>query len=172
MANEPVFALLVIDVQQGLFNKSHPVYQAGQMLENIHALVKRAHTAGASVYYVQHCDKGDLARGTPGWELHPGLQPLDKDFRLYKEKSNSFEGTDLDQRLKSQGVTHIVVTGMVTHGCVKNGCLGALEHGYRVTLAQDAHSNFSAKASELIAEWNEKLRYQGVEVKPSAEIKF
>jgi nicotinamidase-related amidase len=165
-------ALLVIDVQTGLFEKSHPVYQADRLLDNILDLVEKAHKAGAPVFYIQHCDQRDLARGTPGWGLHPHLQPLNKDFRLYKEKSNSFEGTDLEAKLKALGVEHVVVTGLVTHGCVKNGCMGALKHGFGVTLAKDAHSNFSGKAAEVIEEWNGKMAKDGVEVIPTEEIKY
>jgi nicotinamidase-related amidase len=97
---------------------------------------------------------------------------MEKDNFLSKQKSNSFEGTDLDERLKAKGVDSLVITGLVTHGCVKNGCLGAKELGYGVILAQDAHSSYSAKAAELIMEWNEKLRLKGVELKPAADITF
>ncbi len=165
-------ALLVIDVQVGLFEKGTPVYQAGQVLENILCLVERAHEADAPVFYIQHCDQRDLARGTPGWQLHPHLRPMNKDFHLYKEKSNSFEGTELEEKLKALGVERVVVTGLVTHGCVKNGCMGALKHGFQVTLAQDAHSNFSSRAAEVIEEWNGKMAAEGVNVLSSAEIEF
>jgi nicotinamidase-related amidase len=165
-------ALLVIDVQMGLFQKNTPVYQADQLLDNILTLVDKAHSACAPVFYIQHCDQRDLARGSQGWQLHSRLQPLESDLYLTKEKSNSFEGTDLAERLKSWGIHKVVVTGLVTHGCVKNGCLGAKEHGYQVTLVKDAHSNFSPKAAQVIAEWNEKLASAGVEVKSAAEISF
>jgi nicotinamidase-related amidase len=172
MDNSKHTALLVVDVQKSLFEKSNPVYKADQLLDNILSLVAKAHAAGAPVFYIQHCDQRDLARDTAGWQLHPRLQPVEKDIHLFKEKSNSFEGTDLDEKLKSLGVTSVVVTGLVTHGCVKNGCLGAKELGYKVTLARDAHSNFSAKASQMIEEWNEKLRLENIELKPAAEISF
>ena len=165
-------ALLVIDVQKGLFEKGTPIYNADQLLDNINALVDKAHAAGAAVFYIQHCDERDLSRDSHGWELHSRLQPNQKDFYLLKEKSNSFEGTNLDQQLKVLGVENVIVTGLVTHGCVKNGCLGAKEHGYHVTLVGDGHSSFSAKASKLIEEWNEKLTAEGVLVKPAAEISF
>ncbi len=165
-------ALLVIDVQQGLFGKSQPIYQAEQLLDNILLLVEQAHAAGVPVFYIQHCDKRDLAKGTSGWQLHPRLQPSKNDFYLDKEKSNSFEETKLDEILKSKGITDLIITGLVTHGCVKNGCLGAQEHGYRVTLVQDGHSSFSNKAADLIDEWNEKLAKEGVAVKPAAEVSF
>jgi nicotinamidase-related amidase len=165
-------ALLVIDVQQGLFGKSHPIYKADDLLNNIISLVDKAHQAGVPVYYIQHSDQRDLVQGSDGWKLHPRLQPMEKDNFLSKQKSNSFEGTNMDERLKAKGVDNLVITGLVTHGCVKNGCLGAKELGYRVTLAQDAHSSYSAKAAELITEWNEKLRLEGVELMPAVDITF
>ena len=165
-------ALLVIDVQQGLFHKSHPIYKAGELLSNIISLVERAHQAGVPVFYIQHADSGDLALGTEGWKLHLRLQPQPEDILLSKQKSNSFEGTNLDEILKSKDIDRLVITGLVTHGCVKNGCLGAKQLGYKVTLVGDAHSNYSARAAELIEEWNRKLSLEGVELKPSSEITF
>lgn len=165
-------ALLVIDVQVGLFEKSHPVHQAGMLLDNILGLVDKAHAAGAPVFYIQHCDQRDLLQGSPTWELHPRLSPRVSDHILFKVKSNSFEGTNLDEILRSLGVQHLVIAGLVTHGCVKNGCLGGKEHGYQVTLAKDAHSNFNPRAADVIDEWNTKLSEEGVLVKPSADITF
>jgi nicotinamidase-related amidase len=170
--NQTRQALLVIDVQQGLFQKSHPIYQADELLKNINSLVERAHRAGVPVFYIQHSDQRDLVQGSNGWELHPGLKPLENDIFISKQKSNSFEETNLDEILRSKGIDSLVVTGLVTHGCVKNGCLGAKQLGYKVTLAQDTHSSYSARAAELIAEWNEKLRLENVDLKPASGIMF
>jgi nicotinamidase-related amidase len=172
MSNQSDTALLVIDVQQGLFRKNHPIHQSGQLLDNIIDLVEKAHAAGVPVLYVQHEGPNDLVRGSEGWQLHPRLHPEERDFHLLKQKSNCFEGTDLDDMLKEMGVSRLVITGLVTHGCVKNACLGAQELGYSVILVEDAHSNFSAKAAELITEWNEKLRLEGIALKPAAKITF
>jgi nicotinamidase-related amidase len=50
-------ALLVIDVQKGLFKKSTPIYKAEQLLGNINTLIRRAEHAGAPVVYIQHANK-------------------------------------------------------------------------------------------------------------------
>jgi nicotinamidase-related amidase len=165
-------ALLVIDVQQGMFCKSTPVYQAGEMLSNINLLIDRAHQRGVKVFFIQHCDERALVKGTPDWQLHPGPHRQDGDASVFKLKSNSFEKTSLDEQLRSSAVTHLVIAGMVTHGCVKNTCLGALPLGYQVTLAADAHSSYSKGASALVEEWNRKLSEQGVCVLPAGEIVF
>jgi nicotinamidase-related amidase len=152
-------ALLVIDVQQGLFRKSTRLYNAVELLATINQLVDRAHAAEAPVFYVQHSREKVLPWGSDDWQLHPALHPIAVDHVIQKLHGNSFEETELDHRLASQGVGAVVVTGLVTHGCVRSTCLGAHALGYRVILVSDGHSSYSKDAPELIAEWNEKLSH-------------
>jgi len=165
-------ALLVIDVQDGMFHKSTPVYRAEQLIHNINHLVERAHQCGAPVVYVQHCGQRDLVRGTPGWQLHPDLRPLDTDPIVHKEQGNAFENTTLSEILNARQVGRVVVTGMVTHGCVKATCLGARELGYPVTLVTDAHSSYSQDAAALIEKWHANLSKEGVTLLPTVQVQF
>jgi nicotinamidase-related amidase len=165
-------ALLVIDVQQGLFRKSTPIYRAEELLENINALVDKAHSANVPVCYIQHSDKLALRKGSDDWRLHPQLQPLKTDDLVHKQHGNAFAETNLGEILDARSVGRLVVMGLVTHGCVRATCLGAKKLGYHVTLVSDAHSNYSDKAAQLIEEWNRKLQAQGVELKLAAEVAF
>ena len=165
-------ALLVIDVQQGLFKKSTPIYRPHELLENINLLVERAHAVAAPVVYVQHSAAKQLVKGSPDWQLHPDLRPLRLDFIVHKEHGNAFIATPLQDILQARGVQSVVICGLVTHGCVRATCLGALELGYRVLLAGDAHSSYSKDAARLVEEWNQKLAGLGVAVKSSGEIEF
>lgn len=165
-------ALLIIDVQQGLFSKSTPIYKAEELLRNINSLVDRAHRARVPVFYVQHSDARTLLEGSPGWRLHSQLQPRVTDCIVHKQHGNAFEDTGLDEALKSRNVTSVVITGLVTHGCVRATCIGALQMGYRVILVRDGHSSFSKQAARLIEEWNQKLSAQQVELKSTLEIEF
>lgn len=70
--------------------------------------------------------------------------------------------------LADRGVGRVVVTGLVTHGCVKATCLGGLELGYEVVLAKDGHSSYSKEAARLIEEWNRKLGEAGAQVVPAS----
>lgn len=164
--------LLVIDVQQAMFAKSTTVYRSAELLANIQSLAGKARSAGAPVVWVQHGDARDLIPGTPGWQLHPALVPEAQDLSLEKQKGNAFEGTRLKELLAASRVSRVVVCGMVTHGCVKNTCLGALAEGYQVTLAGDAHSSYSKDAAALIEKWNAALAEAGVRVVKSAAISF
>ena len=165
-------ALLVIDVQQGLFKKSTPIYNAEALLENINLLVDRAHQAGVPVFYIQHSGGSSLVKGTPDWRFHPEIQPQKIDTIIHKQHGNTFEDTNLDQLLKSRDVSCLVVTGLLTNGCVRASSLGALKLGYTVVLAKDGHSTYGRQAGQVIEEWNQKLSARQVELKSSSEIDF
>jgi len=165
-------ALLVIDLQQGLFGKSTPIFQAGQLLDVIVGLIERAHAAGATVVIVQHASEKVLPYGSAEWQLHPRLGPAAGDLLIHKTHGNAFEETPLHAELAQRGVGSVVLVGLVTHGCVKATCLGALELGYAVTLAADGHSSYSKDAGKLIEEWNRKLAAAGAMVTPAAQIEM
>jgi nicotinamidase-related amidase len=165
-------ALLVIDVQRALFERPNPIYQAEQLLANINALIDGAREASVPLYYIQHANERTLVEGTDGWRLHPGLRPPAGEPVIHKRQGNAFIGTSLGDELASQGVTELVVTGLVTQGCVRATCLGGLELGYRVTLVRDGHSNWNKGAARLIREWNRKLSDLGVSLKAAAELEF
>lgn len=163
-------ALLVIDVQQGLFRKSTPIYRAEALLNTLDALIARAHAAGMRVVYIQHASDKVLPFGSADWQLHPRLRPGEADLLIHKQHGNAFEDTPLHEALAARGVGRVIVTGLVTHGCVKATCLGALALGYAVVLAADGHSSYSKDAARLVEEWNRKLGEAGAQVVPAAQI--
>jgi nicotinamidase-related amidase len=165
-------ALLVIDVQQGLFRKSSPIFKAEELIENINLLVDRAHAKGVPVFYIQHSDNKGLVKGRQEWQLHPELQPRTIDTIVHKQHGNAFEDTNLDHLLKSKNITTLVIMGLITHSCVKATCMGAHQLGYSVILVKDGHSSYSEDAPRLIEEWNRKLSVQNCELKAALEIQF
>lgn len=165
-------ALLVIDVQSELFKKSTPIYQAVKLLQNINMLIDRARHAGVPVIFVQHSSEKYLVKGSEGWQLHPDLLLAPEDPVIHKHHPNAFEDTNLRKELEQRKVNTLVLTGMVTHGCVRATCLGALEKGYSVVLVSDAHSSYSKDAPQLIEKWNEELCKRGAEVITAQSVKF
>jgi nicotinamidase/pyrazinamidase len=63
---------------------------------------------------------------------------ISKATRADKDAYSGFEGTDLDARLKSQGVKRVFVGGLATDYCVLNTVRDARRHGYQVALLEDA----------------------------------
>ena len=165
-------ALLVIDVQKGLFKQSKPIYRAEALLDNICLLAERAHSAGVPVFYIQHTNEGFLAEDTDGWQLHTRILPEERDHVLQKKHGSAFQKTDLEKELEARNVGTVVIAGLVTHGCVRATCLAACELGYRVILVEDGHSSYHKQAGALIVEWNQKLSEAGAELKPTQNVHF
>jgi len=165
-------ALLIIDVQRELFEKTTPIYEAEKMLANIQLLVDKARVAKVPVFYVQHSSDKELVEGTDGWKLHPVLKPLITDHFIHKHHGNAFEDTTLKAELDALHVHRVVVAGLVTNGCVQATCNGAQNLRYDVVLVKDAHSNYDAKARDVIDEWNATLSHGVVRLQSAAEVDF
>ncbi len=165
-----ISALLVIDVQRALFSRSSPIHNAVQLISNINSLVEAWEHAGSLVVYIQHSNEKSLIQGTPDWEIHPEIHIVKASEYIHKLHGNAFEKTDLDDLLSTKGLKDIVVTGLVTQGCVRATCIGALDLGYRVILVENGHSNYSKGAEKIIKDWNQKLAQQGVQLTATDEI--
>ena len=165
-------ALLVIDVQQGLFERSAPIYRAEQLLENIQLLIHNARQAGAAVFFIQHANESLLVEGSAAWQLHAALEPLESETILHKRHGNAFQETALQELLEAGGVEQLVIAGLVTYGCVRATCIGALELGYQVVLVEDGHSSWHKQAGALIEEWNQKLNELGATLRKASQVDF
>jgi nicotinamidase-related amidase len=165
-------ALLIIDVQQGLFEESTPVYRADEVLKNINALVDRAHAAGVPVFWVQHSTATDLVEESHDWQLHAALKPLTTDHFIRKHHGNAFQDTRLKGELDALKVGRVVVVGLVTDGFVQATCKGAHALGYDVTLVKDAHSTESPDGEHVINHWNTKLSQGIVRLAATADVEF
>ena len=157
-------ALVVIDVQQGMFAfPDYPPHDGEAVVARIAEMIARARAAGTPIFYIQH-DGGEgseLATGAPGFPFRPELAPKDGDSVTVKRNCNAFQGTPLDARLKDAGIDHLVVCGMQTEFCVDTAVRAAYERGYTITLVEDAHSTGDTsvlKAADIIAHHNATLR--------------
>jgi len=168
-------ALIVIDVQKGLFSEAE-VYRGDEVLIRIRALQDRARAAGLPILHVQH-DGGagdSLARGSAGFAIHDEVAPLPGEDVVVKDRCDAFLRTDLDAKLKARGIDRVVIAGMQTEYCVDTSVRSAMSHGYKVVLAADAHTTFDSpdlKAADIVAHHNRVLR-SFAEIVPAAEIRL
>jgi nicotinamidase/pyrazinamidase len=85
-----------------------------------------------------HC-----VQGTPGAELHPGLEQAKVDVVIDKGQDpnsqgySGFQDTRLAELLRERGVDRLYVTGLATDYCVKNTVLDARRLGFDVTVVED-----------------------------------
>ncbi len=84
-------------------------------------------------------------------KVDPRLEPADGEPVIEKCWASGFFKTDLDERLRADGVDSIVVTGLTTSGCVRATVVDGLQNNYQVVVAEEAvgDRNQEAHAANL-----------------------
>jgi nicotinamidase-related amidase len=153
---DPKTALIVIDLQKGIaaLTGAHPM---AEIIERSSALAAAFRRRGLPVVLVNATGvapgRADVSRGLEGlpadwFELVPELNAQPGDLLVTKRTWGAFTNTDLEARLRSLGVTQVVVTGVATSAGVESTARFAHELGFNVTLAVDAMTDLSLEAHE------------------------
>lgn len=174
-------ALLIIDVQQALFDAQPAPYEAEQVIARINQLSAKARAQNVPVIWVHH-EVADSAMSyqSAGWQLQGDLIATDSDIRVRKTTPDSFLRTDLQQQLEQLGISELVICGYASEFCVDTTTRRAAGLGYPVTLVADAHTTVDkAHATGAAIRQHENaslsaIRSFGVKIQaiPSAEIEF
>ncbi|RFU47663.1 isochorismatase family protein [Paraburkholderia sp. DHOC27] len=151
---DPNTALIVIDLQKGILAlpTAHPtgpvVEQAATVLDAFrkrHLPVVLVNVAGVAP------GRNEQPRSTHGFpadwaDLAPELKQQADDHLVTKHTWGAFTNTDLEQYLKSKGVTQVVIVGVATSIGVESTARYASELGLNITLAVDAMTDLNADA--------------------------
>lgn len=134
-------ALLLIDLQQDYFpGGAFPLHDPEAAVATAARVLAAFRAADDPVFHVRHAGEpgsGFLVRDTPGAEPHASVAPEEGEEVVVKASPNAFLDTDLDARLRHDGVRDLVVAGMMTSMCVDATVRTASDLGYRVTVVAD-----------------------------------
>ncbi len=175
-------ALIVIDIQQGLFGPEPKPAFSSDIIARINTLTQRARQQGVPVIFVQHeaMTGQHFTYGSEAWQLASGLVTDERDSFVRKTTPDSFLRTDLEATLKQAGVSQLVVCGYATEFCIDTTVRRAAGLGFEVIVVSDAHTTHDkshAKAAEIITHHTATLtsiRSFGVQItaQESADIVF
>lgn len=129
-------ALLMLDIQNGFT-------QAGDfddVISRNHLLATHFHQQERIVIMTRHVDhheKSLIQTNTSAGELDASLHSFAHKV-VEKQQPSAFLQTDLDEYLRQNQITHLVVTGFNVEFCCLFNSIIAHEKGYHVTLIEDA----------------------------------
>lgn len=159
MENRIKKALIVVDVQKDFCpGGSLAVAHGDEVVAPLNKLMKEFLDRGDPVYKTRdwHPPKArhftdyggtwpvHCVQNTLGAEFHPELlddpriDVISKGIDESADGYSGFDGTQLGQMLRDEGVKEVWVGGLATDYCVKQTVLGALKEGFKVKALADA----------------------------------
>lgn len=81
--------------------------------------------------------------GTPGHRIVADVKPHPSDIVIQKLRGSGFRGTSLELILSSNCISNLVISGLVTEGCVLNTAVEATNRDYYVYLPPDLCGSYS-----------------------------
>jgi isochorismate hydrolase len=139
-------AMLVIDMQHYFHGLVAPI------LDNVLCLIDACRTAQLKIVFTRHGvhdpqnDGGMLTtwwddlivHGSEAWQLNKELKPNSSDLVIDKKRYSAFQGTDLDDWLRKNGVEDLIISGVMTNLCCETTARDAFGYDYRVFFVADA----------------------------------
>ena len=156
-------ALLIIDVQNRMFQRGASVHHDAKLLYNLKKLIASAKSEHMPIFYLQHEKNGpDLQRNSHNWKLHPFLSVEKDDVVIPKATPDSFYETTLEKQLHDKGIKNLLIAGIQTEVCIDTTCRSARTKGFSTLLIEDAHSTWDTpilNASQIIQHHNHTLQW-------------
>jgi nicotinamidase-related amidase len=156
-------ALLIIDMQNGLFHSNQTPYLKETILTNIQTTINKARTQNIPIIFFRHVgpEGSPIAPDSALTQIIPELEiKREKDIILEKTKPSCFYQTSLSDILAKLEITELVLTGMKTDFCIDTTCRVAFEKGIQTTLITDAHTTVDSNgltAESIIQHHNHVL---------------
>ena len=125
----------------------------GEILPRVRKLQDACRAGGVELihirvkYLTRNCRDGQRslqqetkARYAETWDddFLPEVAPQGDELIIDKTSAGTFNSAPIDQILRNMGVDRLLVTGIVTEGCVEMTARDAADRGYYVTLVEDA----------------------------------
>ncbi len=143
-------ALVIVDMLEDLVRGAIANRRAEAILPALGELLAHARREGWVVVYANDAHEPDDAElpiwgehamaGTAGAEVVAELAPRPGPLELVVPKRvyGAFDGTELDERLRTLGVDEVVLTGQQAYIGIGHTAYGAFIRGYRITVPRDA----------------------------------
>jgi len=154
-------AVLVIDMQRGLFGEIPQPYETDNLVQTINNITKKARKLKVPVIFIHHEQHtGVLEYKSEGWNLLPELYVVNGDYKVQKTTPDSFLNTKLEDILKALNINNLIICGYATEFCIDTTTRRAAALGYNVQLVSNGHTTHDkehSSAENIIMHHNNTL---------------
>lgn len=141
---------------------------AGEEVMHVRVAYKTEDGRDGGKAFMPSTDVEPLPRDAVDDDFLPEVAPIENEVVFSKTSSSVFNSTGIDKVLHRMGIRHLIMTGIVTDGCVELSARDAADRGYAVTLVSDG---CSASTPEAHVDALERMNDGGfVAVKTAAQI--
>lgn len=155
-------ALVVIDLQKGMFGRKTEPYEVNVVISNAAKIADEFRKNQMPVFLVNVSsneaerlkviadESWQMKGGMPAdWsELVPELNVNPTDIKITKKQWGAFYGTELDLQLRRRGIKTIVLCGISTNVGVESTARFAYEYGYNQIFPEDAMAAMAKEQHE------------------------
>lgn len=89
-----------------------------------------------------------VSKDTDAHRIHPRLEPIEGELVVNKNSNSPFNSTGIDQFLRNLEIKGLIITGVVTTGCVESTIRDASDKGYECVLVEDTCAGFDRESHE------------------------
>ena len=138
-------ALLVIDVQEAINRPGSGQRNNPRAEENIARLLSSWRSTGRPIIHVKDNSRevtSPFHVTQPGNAVQAFAKPLPGEPLIDKDSHNAFIRTDLEERLRRDGITTLIIVGFVTNHCVETTARMAGDLDFETFVVSDAMAAF------------------------------
>lgn len=141
-------ALIMVDVQKAFDDKKWGERNNIKAEENIRRILQLWREKGWTVIHIQHMSDNPSSLFHPkneGFTIKELVEPIEGEIIITKKVNSSFIGTNLEEFLKINEITTVVITGLTTPHCVSTTTRMSGNLGFNTYLISDATAAFGLK---------------------------
>ena len=177
------YALLIIDMQYRFFRTEERRRNLDKLVQNINELTHWFECENLPVIHVLTVHQRDkstwdlgmrrknqavLIEGTKEARELCEIVQSQAHQRLVKTRHSAFIRTDLEGRLRNQGIEALVICGVMTHACVGLTAIDAYERDFSIIVAKECIFSHRKLKAEVMLHMLEEIFHQ--EILSNAEI--
>lgn len=136
-------ALIIVDLQNDYFlGGKMELVGIDQAAKNAASLLTDFRTRDLPIFHIQHFFHGPespfFEKGTEGAEINDIVKPSGNEEVIQKDFPNSFQKTELHEKLKASGIENLVICGAMSHMCIDATTRAGADLGYKCKVIHDA----------------------------------